>query len=91
MRPRKAALRRHRREALDLTDAVVQGLAVARHALEHNEAKRASEALDMTLATARKVVTELLADPDGEVRSVAPGDLVRETPVQLEPSDDDDP
>ena len=90
MRPRNRTLR-HRREALDLTDAVVQGLAVARDALEHNETERASEAIDITLATARKVVTELLVDPEGRVRSIVPGDLVRKTPVQLEPTDDDHP
>jgi succinate dehydrogenase/fumarate reductase flavoprotein subunit len=91
MRPRQAQQRRHRQEALELSDAVVQGLAVARQALERNESERATEAIDMTLATARKVITELLADPDGKVRSVRPGDLVRGTSVQLEHPDDDDP
>jgi len=90
LRTLEAERRRHRREALDLSDTVVQGLAVARHALEHNEARHASAAIEKTLATARKVVTELLADLAAESKSIAPGDLVRGRPGTLDSDAEDD-
>ncbi len=88
----EAERQRHRREALDLSDTVVQGLAVARHALERNKALDASAAIEKTLATAQKVVTELLADLAAESKSIAPGDLVRARPgtLDLDARDDEE-
>jgi ATP-dependent Zn protease len=86
----EAERQEHRREALDLSDTVVQGLAAARQALERNEARHASATIEKTLETARKVVTELLADLAAGSESIAPGDLVRARPAALDSTEDDD-
>jgi len=66
-----------RRQALQSSDDVVQGLVVARYAMEAGQVQEASEAIDRTLAGAREIVSaqlEGMAGADGQVR---PGDLVR--------------
>ncbi len=65
------------RQALQSSDDVVQGLVVARYALEAGQVQEASEAIDRTLAGAREIVSaqlEGMAGTDGEVR---PGELAR--------------
>ena len=65
------------RQALQSSDDVVQGLVVARYAMEAGQVQEASEAIDRTLAGAREIVRaqlEGMAGADGQVR---PGDLAR--------------
>jgi signal transduction histidine kinase len=60
------------RAALDIHDNIVQGLAEAQLALEIGRLDQARDAVDRTLAQARRIVTDLMGAP-------APGDLRRDT------------
>lgn len=72
-------LRARQRQALDLNDAVVQGLVVARYAHEVGDMDRVASALDETLVRARELISELL----GTVEPVTEGDLVRHRPATV--------
>jgi hypothetical protein len=61
---------------VEINDDVVQGLVVARLAVEVGDLDAAAAALDRTLEAARKIMAELLED--GE--PVRPGSLVRSNP-----------
>lgn len=50
------------REAVELNDTVVQGLAAAKWALEAGHPDRGLEVVDDTLATAQRLVSDLLRD-----------------------------
>lgn len=71
-----AASDRRAREqhALDVHDNIVQGLAEAKLALDVGRTEQAREVVERTLVQARRIVTELLGEPQ-------PGDLRRETPA----------
>lgn len=71
---------RRQREALDLNDEVVQGLAVAGYALGAGDAGTASRAVAATLASARSMVSNLLGEEGSETK-LGPGDLVRQRPA----------
>lgn len=70
-------LHRHRLEeyALALNDSIVQGLAVAKMALEMDEVARARETIDNTLRRAQEIITELLREVGADIH---PGSLVRD-------------
>jgi GAF domain-containing protein len=70
-----AAIARHR-QALEMNDTVLQGLAVARYALARDDQALAEEAVGEALVRARALVSELLG---GTVESAPalPGDLRR--------------
>jgi hypothetical protein len=55
-----AALRR--RQALEINDNVVQGLAVAKYAFELGDPDKALAAVDGTLAAARRIISELVEE-----------------------------
>jgi hypothetical protein len=59
----------HEREqrALELNDAVLQGMVVARMAFDLNEPQRALNALDGSIAAASKMITELIGDERGHL------------------------
>jgi hypothetical protein len=59
----------HEREqrALELNDAVLQGMVVARMAFDLNEPQRAMNALDGSIAAASKIITELIGDERGHL------------------------
>jgi CheY-like chemotaxis protein len=58
-----------RRQALQLNEGIVQGLAVAKMAMELGEVERAADTLERTLQAAKRVMTHLLLDDgDGTVR-----------------------
>jgi hypothetical protein len=59
----------HEREqrALELNDAVLQGMVVARMAFDLNEPQRAMNALDGSIAAASKMITELIGDERGHL------------------------
>lgn len=65
-------LRLRRQQAVEINDAVVQGLAVASYALDSGDPSRAKAAITKTLEAARSIVRELL-----DVDALEPGDLVR--------------
>lgn len=68
---------RRRREALHIHDNVVQGLVMTKLSLELGEVAAAMEHLDATLAAARRLVTDLLGDP--EIVDLSQGALRRTT------------
>src|SRR6195952_4880107 len=53
--------------ALELNDAVLQGMVVARMALDLGERKRVMEALDSSIASASQMITDLLGDDRGHL------------------------
>lgn len=69
-------IRVRQREALEIHDNVVQGLAVAKMSLDLGRAAEATAAVEKTLAASRKIITDLLGEPGSEV-SLGPGDLRR--------------
>ena len=60
------------RQAVDINDNIIQGLSVALYEARELGAQRVEEALDATLAEARRIVDDLQAG-----REVEPGDLRR--------------
>lgn len=69
-----SAARDRERAALDIHDNIVQGLAEAQLAFDIGRPEQAREAVDRTLAQARRIVTDLMGQP-------GPGDLRRVTPA----------
>jgi signal transduction histidine kinase len=65
---------RERQRALDVHDNIVQGLAEAQMAFDLGRPDQARDAVERTLAQARRIVTELMGEP-------GPGDLRREGPA----------
>ena len=78
---READIRR--RQALELNDTIVQGLAAATMAIDLGAHDQAVTSIRETLVKAQALVTDLLNDiyPEG----VAPGDLVREPVSDTQP------
>ena len=72
-----AALRRQK--ALELNDEVVQGLAIAKLAIENGLADNLHDVITRTLEAARSIVTGLLKE-SAAANAIQPGDLVREPP-----------
>jgi PAS domain S-box-containing protein len=68
-----------RKQALELNDAVVQGLAASKMALESGEHELGLRALSRTLENSKVIVTRLL----GEAGKISPGDLVRSKPATI--------
>ena len=79
---RAQAERARRRAALEINDNVVQGLTAALYALEVEDDATTRDYLQRTLASARKVITDLGAPLEGD--DLAPGDLVRECASTLD-------
>jgi PAS domain S-box-containing protein len=69
-----------RKRALELNDEVVQGLAVAKLALETDDHERGLRAVTAALERAKAAVAGLLED--GTETPVKPGDLVRERRIE---------
>lgn len=67
-----------RRAALELNDAVVQGLTAALWAAETDAPEVARSLLDETMASARRMMDDLLVGPEG--LAPGPGELRRTTP-----------
>jgi hypothetical protein len=72
------------RQALEINDAVVQGLTVSSLALETGDTALASQALGRTLDAARSLIGRLLHETSGGEQLRA-GDLVREAPAEVLP------
>lgn len=69
-------LRERQRQALEINDNIVQGLATAKLALELDQTQVSKEALEATLASARGLITDLLGEVSDQP-TFAPGDLRR--------------
>ncbi|MCX6396884.1 MAG: response regulator [Propionibacteriales bacterium] len=80
--------RARRRQAFELNDSVVQGLAAASYSLDQSDLVGARSYLDVTLGAARTMMGNLL-EPRGGVLSG--GDLVRTTSAQVAPGTEGGP
>ena len=72
-----------RRQALEINDNIVQGLAVAKYAMDAGDHDRAREAIELTLKSARQIVTDLLNDEGAANLKLGAGDLVRLEPATV--------
>src|SRR5690242_12592703 len=57
-------LRQRERQALELNDTVLQGLVVAKMALDLNQPSRSQEALTSSIAAASRIITDLLGSAE---------------------------
>lgn len=86
-RLRLERMRLGKRQALELNDAIVQGLAVAKMFLENGDPDRGLAAVTNTLERAKQIVSELLRDIN-QAEGMTEGSLVRETPAEISPPDE---
>ena len=68
------------RQALEINDTIVQGLAVAKYAMTIGAEDHSKQAIDDTLVRARGIITDLLGEPGGAIE-LGPGDLRRAGPA----------
>ena len=80
----EAEAERRRKQALEMNDSIVQGLAVATMAHELGDEAKATAAVEETLAGARSIVNDLIDDLE-QSGPLRPGDLVRESPASGHP------
>jgi len=78
-------LRAREQQALELNDTVLQGLVVAKMALDLNQPDRSQEALTTSITAASKIITDLLGRGQEGI------ELVRSRPAALEPEPRDEP
>jgi signal transduction histidine kinase/integral membrane sensor domain MASE1 len=76
---REKRAQERRRQALEINDAVVQGISAAVYALDADDARGARRALAHTLETARAMMASLL----GDTARLSPGDLARAHPATV--------
>lgn len=69
-------IKARQRQALDIHDNVVQGLATAKLSFELGESDKGLKAVEATLAASRTIITDLLGE-EGSETALAPGDLRR--------------
>jgi PAS domain S-box-containing protein len=81
MATRLGESQQRRRQALEINDNVVQGLASAVYSLEQEDVRQATSFIERTLAAARDMMDDLL-EPSGE--QLHPGDLVRSSAAHLD-------
>jgi signal transduction histidine kinase len=81
-----ADLKERERQALQLHDEIVQGLVVAKMALDLDQKEQSQEVLATTLAAASGIITDLLGRTRDEDVRLGPGDLIRERPAEIPPS-----
>ena len=67
-----SAAEERRQQALQINEGIVQGIAVAKMALELGDSDKALDTLDRTLTAAKRVISHLLLDSVDEIR---PSDL----------------
>lgn len=65
-----------RRRALELNDTIVQGLAIAKLALENDQKEVAVRSVTETLKRAQALVTRLLRQKEADEGELKPGDLI---------------
>jgi signal transduction histidine kinase len=72
-------LRAREQQALELNDSVLQGLVVAKMALDLNQPDRSQEALTSSISAASKIITDLLGRGQEGIN------LVRSVPAEVKP------
>lgn len=78
LRVELAQAEQRREQALEINDNIVQGLAVAKYAIDLGQPERARNAVEGTLVAARKIISDLVEEL-GEDMQLGPGTLRRET------------
>jgi signal transduction histidine kinase len=73
-------IRVRQRQALEIHDNVVQGLAVAKLSLDMGRMVEANNAVEEALAASRKIISDLLGERNAEF-ALKPGDLRRQSPA----------
>ena len=84
-------LRQREQQALELNDTVLQGMVVAKMALDLDEPARASAALSSSIDSASRIITSLIGDKGSAldlVRSTGPAALDGNPPTGPVPEDD---
>ena len=71
-----------KRQALEINDNIVQGLSVAKYALDQGRDQQSKAAVAETLKKARTIITELLGEQESEV-ALGPGELRRARPASV--------
>jgi hypothetical protein len=71
------------RQALELNDDIVQGLVVAKYALEQGRQDEGQRAVEETLKKARLIISDLLGVQDEESALGKLGHLRRERPATI--------
>ena len=62
-------LKARERQALEINDNIVQGLTVAKYAMESGQDARSRRAVAETLRSAQAIITELLGERDSEIEA----------------------
>lgn len=75
-------LREKQRQAIEINDNIVQSLSVAKLALELDEHDRSAQALEASLTSARKLITDLLGET-GTTARLQPGELRRRDAAEI--------
>jgi hypothetical protein len=70
------------RQALEINDNIVQGLAVAKYELDRGDNERSQQSIEATLRKARELITELLGERESEA-GLGSGDLRRSSPASV--------
>lgn len=70
-----------RRQAVEINDNIIQGLAAAVYSLDRFDVSGAAEYVRLTLSSARTMMNDLLERLDGQ--DLQPGDLVRDSGANL--------
>lgn len=78
-------LRARERQALELNDSVLQGLVVAKMALDLDQPERAQQALTTSIDSASRMITELLGSDHHSMQ------LLRSTPATVIREPEEDP
>jgi hypothetical protein len=76
-------LRQREQQALELNDSVLQGLVVAKMALDLDQPTKANEALTSAISSASRIITELLGSKHHTL------DLLRSVPATVAPQPSD--
>jgi hypothetical protein len=71
------------RQALEINDNIVQGLSVAKYALDQGKDETSRRAVEDTLKKARNLITELLGEEGSEIELAKPGELRRQRPATV--------
>ena len=71
------------RQALEINDNIVQGLTVAKYALDQGKDDTSRKAVEDTLKKARGLITELLGEQGSELELAKPGELRRQRPATV--------
>jgi hypothetical protein len=68
------------RQAVEINDNIVQGLSVAKYALDQGRDEQSRKAVEDTLRNARELITELIGEDEIEL---GPGEIRRERPAAV--------